>query len=90
MDYSLGRNGRHSVQLQSRQATDTKDSGTYNIASLALIKDYDGKPFQSSVGVALRQDFVDNHSRAAQDRVDAESAASKAASKADKSDSSTD
>ena len=81
MDYSFGRVGRNSVQLQSRQATDTKDAGTYNIASLAFIKDYDNKPYQSSVGVALRQDFVDTHARTAQDRLDAEEAVTKAAAK---------
>ena len=89
MDFSFGRAGRHSFQLQSRQATDTKDGGTYNIGNAAYIRDYAGDPYQSSIGIALRQDFVDSNTRAAQERVDAESAAAKAAAKVDKSNSSS-
>ena len=89
MDFSFGRAGRHSFQLQSRQATDTKDGGTYNIGNAAYIRDYAGDPFQSSIGIALRQDFVDTHTRAAQERLDAEDAAAKAASKVDKSTKTT-
>ena len=56
--------------MQSRQATDTFDSGTYHIASLAYVKDYANNPYQTSVGVALRQDSVSADDKRSQDSAD--------------------
>ena len=70
MDINCLRFGRHGIQMQSRQATDTEDSGTYHIASLAYVRDYAGNPYQTSVGVALRQDTVKDEDRTAQSVAD--------------------
>ena len=66
MAFSLCRFGRASFQIQARQATDTTDGGTYNIGSLAYIQDFNGTPYQTSAGIALRQDDVSAIDRTSQ------------------------
>ena len=83
MNFSLGRVGRYSVEVQARQATDSSDGGTYNIGSLAYLQDFNGTAYQTSAGIALRQDHVSNADRLAQQTQDeARKSASKSAAKA--------
>ena len=70
MDIKWIRFGRNSIQMQSRQATDTEDSGTYHIANLTLVREFAGNPYQTSVGVALRQDTVKPEDQRAQSAAD--------------------
>ena len=82
MNFNFGRVGRHRFQLQSRTATDTADNGTYNLCNVAYISDVGGDDYQTSFGVAVRQDEVTKESLAKQDAADEEELKTKVAAKA--------
>ena len=82
MNCNFGRVGRYSFQVQSRTATDTSDNGTYNLCNLALVTDVGGDPYQTSVGVAVRQDAVTKESELKQSLADEAELKTKAAAKA--------
>ena len=81
MNFKFGRIGRHSFQIQSRTATDTTDGGTYNLCNAAYILDVGGDDYQTSVGVAVRQDAVTKESELKQGVVDETELNAKAAAK---------
>ena len=82
MNFNFGRIGRHSFQIQSRTATDTSDNGTYNLCNAAYVKDIGGTPYQSSVGIAVRQDEVTKESEIKQSLADEAELRTKASAKA--------
>ena len=82
MNFNFGRVGRHRFQVQSRAATDTLDGGTYNLCNVAYILDVGGDDYQTSFGVAVRQDEVTKESEAKQDTADEEELKTKVAAKA--------
>ena len=81
MNLNLGRVGRHSFQIQSRTATDTSDGGTYNLCNAAYILDVGGDAYQTSVGVAVRQDAATKESELKQAILDEDELNAKAAAK---------